>query len=214
MIVRYLTGAMTSVPTTIGGVKSTFGTTNGVYQININGTLKNVYFDLNGSSAPDATGWMLYQSFGPLNLLGALNGSRIMTPGQTTSTDSSIMTTRGWTFTTFDQLNNTAVYQPADDSTRQYHINMNSGNNPGLYDGTMQLNLTGLPDGVSKICVKYGQWHSPTTGWLKVNGSTVKTFSSAQTVNAAYTFNPNGTTPHLQFFESASVICIYHIFVQ
>lgn len=157
---------------------------------------------------------MLYQSFGPLNLLGALDGSRIVTPGQTTSTDSSIMTTRGWTFTTFEQLNNTGVNQPADDSTRWYHINMNSSNNPGLYDGTMQLNLTGLPNGVSKICVKYGQWHAPTTGWLKVNGSTVKTFSSAQTVNAAYTFNPNGTTPHLQFFESASVICIYHIFVQ
>src|SRR5210317_850655 len=199
---------------TVADIKAAYGTTSGTYQININGTLKNVYFDLDGSSAPDSTGWMLYQSFGPLNLLGALDGSRIVTPGQTTSTDSSIMTTRGWTFTTFDQLNNTAVTQPADDSTRQYHINMNSSNNPGLYDGTMQLNLTGLPNGVSKICVKYGQWHSPTTGWLKVNGSTVKTFSSAQTVNAAYTFNPNGTTPHLQFFESASVICIYNIFVQ
>lgn len=91
---------------------------------------------------------------------------------------------------------------------------MNSSNNPGTYDGTMQINLAGLPSGVSKICVKYGQWHSPTTGWCKVNGSTVKTFSSAQTVNESYSFDPDGSTPHLQFFESASTICIYHIFVQ
>jgi hypothetical protein len=214
VIVRYLTGAM-SVPTTIGEVKSMFGTTNGVYPLMIDGTLRNVYFDLDGTSTNgDTNGWMLYQSFGPQNLVDALNGSCISTPGQGQTTDVNILYKFGWTFTTFLELNNVAVAQPSDDTTRQYHVNMNSSGNPGTYDGTMQLNLTGLPSGITQICIKYGQWHPPTSGWLKVNGTTVKTFSSAQTLTGVYNFDPSGTTPHIQFFESASVICIYHIFVR
>ena len=211
VIVRY----PASVPTTIGEVKSAFGTTNGVYSLMIDGTLQNVYFDLDGTSTNgDTNGWMLYQSFGPQNLVDALNGSRISTPGQAQTTDVNILSNFGWTFTNFSELNNTAVAQPSDDTTRQYHVNMNSYGNPGTYDGTMQLNLTGLPSGITQICIKYGQWHSPTSGWLKVNGTTVKTFSSAQTLTGVYNFDPSGTTPHIQFFESASVICIYHIFVR
>ena len=214
VIVRYLTSAM-SVPTTIGEVKSTFGTTNGVYPLMIDGTLRNVYFDLDGTSTNgDTNGWMLYQSFGPQNLVDALYGSRISTQGQGQTTDVNIVSNFGWTFTTFSELNNVAVAQPSDDTTRQYHVNMNSSGNPGTYDGTMQLNLTGLPSGITQICIKYGQWHPPTSGWLKVNGTTVKTFSSAQTLTGVYNFDPSGTTPHIQFFESASVICIYHIFVR
>ena len=207
VIVRYPTIVYNSV----GEVKAVNGTASGVYPITINGVVKVVYCDLDGTyTNGDTNGWMLYQSFGPANLQYALNGGQLTTPGQTYSTNASFLTNVGWSFSASTGFNNTSVSQPSGDSTRQYHINIALNNVTGVYARINQL--SSIPSNTSQICVTWGNYHN-NNATLKINNTTVATIGTPVTRTDVVNFDPS-VTPNLELTETVTAVCIYKIFVR
>lgn len=185
----------------IGEVKSVGGVVNGVYKININGTFREVYFDLDGSITGDSTGWMLYQSFGSDNYSPAAKGQNIQSSTEATA--------NGWTVV--GALDNS---NPGYDDPIYPNRTASFGDYPG--NGSITLNSLGLSSlSITRVAVKYGNWWPNGVVPLYVNNTQVDSIpTSGGSRTIIRNINTSGTLPLLQIVEIDCVAYIYHIFVQ
>ena len=176
----------------INQVKSLFSS-NGTYNIVVDGIVRSVFCDLTGSITGDSTGWMLYQSFGTNNYQPSLQGSNILR---------STVSTYGW-----------------DTSFQEYFVDQatnisfwGSGSNVGY----IQRNTLGFTtSSITQVAIKYMRDHSGGTVRLLVNGSVVSTSTSTSTPTTYIgPITTTGGTPLIKIDEDNGIIGIFHIFVK
>tara|TARA_Y100000114_G_C11739598_1_gene318179 strand:+ start:176 stop:1546 length:1371 start_codon:yes stop_codon:yes gene_type:complete len=173
---------------------------NGVYWINLTSGAKQVYCDFDGTYSGDSSNaYMLYQSFGNNNttLANAINTAGLSTV--------SAMQSAGWSFQ--EASGGQSQFGAGADKINYWR---NSQNTAWLRLNT--LSLDGL-SGINKIAVKWGSDYASDQINLKINNSQVAAGDGSGGDIFSGTYNPSGSTPHIELYESYGINTIYYIFL-
>ncbi len=176
---------------------------NGVYWITLDGSPAQVYCDFDGTYSGDSSNaYMLYQSFGTsqsvTGFTNTINGANLGTV--------SAMQGKGWDF------------QEASGGQSQFGGNTDriSYWRNSQHTSWLRLNsldLKGL-SGINKMGVKWASGYSSSQIFLKFNNTQVATgvSGSAGLIHNS-SFNPSGSTPYIELYETTGINEIYYIFI-
>ena len=174
--------------------------TNGVYWITLSSGNKQVYCDFDGTYSGDSSNaYMLYQSFGNNNttLANAINTAGLSTV--------SAMQSAGWSF---QEASGGEAQFGASATKIDYWRN-------SQHTAWLRLNslsLDGL-SGINKIGIGWGSDYASNQINLKVNNSQVATGTGTGGLTFNGSYNPSGSTPHIELYESYGINTMYYIFV-
>ena len=176
---------------------------NGVYWITLDGSAAQVYCDFDGTYSGDSSNaYMLYQSFGTsqsvTGFTNTINGANLGTV--------SAMQGKGWAF------------QEASGGQSQFGGNSDriSYWRNSQHTSWLRLNsldLKGL-SGINKMGVKWASGYSSSEIFLKFNNTQVAT-GDGSTSGLIHngSFNPSGSTPYIELYETTGINQIYYIFI-
>ena len=142
---------------------------------------------------------MLYQSFGNNNttLANAINTAGLSTV--------SAMQSAGWSF------------QEASGGEAQFGASANKIDYWRNSQHTAWLRLNSLSldglSGINKIGIGWGSDYASNQINLKVNNSQVATGTGTGGLTFNGSYNPSGSTPHIELYESYGINTMYYIFV-
>ena len=176
---------------------------NGNYWINLTGGAAQVYCDFNGTYSGDSSNsYMLYQSFGDNNstLANAINGGAL--------DSKSAIESAGWTFQASGGQEQFGV---SADHFSHWRNSQHTG-----YVRLTSLDLKGL-SGINKIGIKWASDYTDNNITLDVNNSQVGNGASSPSATEGKvfngSFNPSGSTPYIELYESYGINKLWHIFV-